>query len=261
MITEALQSISGKKLNLHIVAVDDDTFIAPDAEEKSLHSDAPDMKNGANKAHHKYILNPKHTFDTFIVGDSNHFASAACRAVSESPGKAYNPLFIYGGVGLGKNAPPPCHRAIRVAQDDSISKIVFVSTETFTHELITSLGDHQMAQFKEKYRNVDVLLIDDIQFLINKEKTQEEFFFTFNALYETQKQIVITSDRPPREIPTLSDRLRSRFEWGLLADIHSPDIETREAILRKKADIEKIPISTDIISYIAIKNPLQYKRT
>ncbi len=197
-------------------------------------------------------LNPKYTFESFVVGGSNRLAHAASLAVAEAPSRAYNPLFIYGGVGLGKTH---LMHAIGhfVITNITTNNVAYLSSEKFTNQFINSIRDNKTVEFREKYRNIDVLLIDDIQFLAGKEQTQEEFFHTFNALHENNKQIVISSDRPPKEIPTLEDRLRSRFEWGLITDIHSPDLETRIAILRKKNTHDGIFIPDEIITFIAQK--------
>jgi chromosomal replication initiator protein len=210
----------------------------------------------ASLKNNEIIPKSKYTFDNFVVGNSNRFAHAACLAVAQSPAKSYNPLFVYGGVGLGKTH---LIRAIGnyIIQYNNQSKvnILYISSEKFTNELINSIRDDRTVAFRDRYRNVDLLLIDDIQFLAGKERTQEEFFHTFNTLYESNKQIVITSDRPPQEIPTLEDRLISRFECGLITDIQPPDLETRIAILRKKAQTENLNIPDEVIDFIADKIP------
>src|SRR5213593_4767574 len=197
-------------------------------------------------------LNPKYTFDTFVVGSSNQFAHAAALAVGEKPSKAYNPLFLYGGVGLGKT-----HLMHAIGQmiklDNKQLRLTYISTEKFTNEVINAIRYDKMLSFKERYRNNDVLLIDDIQFIAGKERTQEVFFHTFNSLYDTHKQIIISSDCPPREIPTLEERLHSRFEWGLIADIQPPDLETKVAIIKKKAERQNILVPDNVALYIASK--------
>ncbi|MBO1004173.1 chromosomal replication initiator protein DnaA [Pseudogracilibacillus auburnensis] len=197
------------------------------------------------------MLNPKYTFDTFVVGAANRFAHAASLAVAEAPAKSYNPLFIYGGVGLGKtHLMHAIGHYVREYHPDR--KVIYLSSEKFTNEFINAIMDNKADNFRNKYRNVDILLVDDIQFLAGKEQTQEEFFHTFNTLHEENKQIIISSDRPPKEIPTLEDRLRSRFEWGLITDISPPDLETRIAILTKKAKAEGLnDISNEVMLYIA----------
>ncbi|HEX7485912.1 MAG TPA: chromosomal replication initiator protein DnaA [Vicinamibacterales bacterium] len=197
-------------------------------------------------------LNPRYSFDTFVVGSSNQFAEAACRAVAELPSRSYNPLFIYGGVGLGKTH---LMHAIGhyVLNHHPRMRLTYISTERFKNEMMNAVKNNRIYEFRERYRTVDVLLVDDIQFLAGMEGTQTEFFHTFNSLFDAQKQIVISSDRTPREIPSLEERLRSRFEWGLIADIQPPDLETKVAILKKKAEAETIPLPDNVALYIAGK--------
>ena len=212
-------------------------------EEAEIDSDAADATQTG--------LGARYSFDTFIVGPSNQFAHAASRAVAESPSRSYNPLFIYGGVGLGKTHL--MHAIGHYVQTNSNLKLTYISSERFMNEMINALRYDRVLEFRERYRSVDVLLVDDVQFLSGKEGTQTEFFHTFNALYDAQKQIVISSDCPPHEITSLEERLRSRFEWGLIADIQPPDIETKVAILKKKAEAEGIPLPDNVAIYIAGK--------
>ena len=270
---EMLLDITGKPLQLLITNLDikDEeeaipVFIPTTKKEIDSVQSAPTTDNGVKKTNEQpktetgeqnqpseepqALLNPKYTFESFVIGNSNRFAHAASLAVAEVPAKVYNPLFLYGGVGLGKTH---LMHAIgnRIQQNHPYLKVLYISSEKFTNELINSILHGNPEAFRQKYRNIDCLLVDDIQFLSKKEHTQEEFFHTFNTLHDANKQIIISSDRPPKEIPTLEDRLRSRFEWGLITDIQPPDLETRIAILRKKAMVENIAIPNDIMVYIA----------
>ncbi|HWI48944.1 MAG TPA: chromosomal replication initiator protein DnaA [Rummeliibacillus sp.] len=245
LIAAILAELTGKDLHIRFVVQQDpnlENFDIPSPGIPEKHNEQPETSSG--------MLNLKNTFDTYVIGAGNRFAHAASLAVAEAPAKAYNPLFIYGGVGLGKTH---LMHAIGhyVLEHNPKAKVVYLSSEKFTNEFINSIRDNRAEEFRNKYRSVDVLLIDDIQFLAGKESTQEEFFHTFNTLHEESKQIVISSDRPPKEIPTLEDRLRSRFEWGLITDIAPPDLETRIAILRKKAKADNLDIPNEVMLYIA----------
>ena len=242
-IKQAIEEVTGKSYEL--------AFITPN-DMKEFDQQSQAKKEKETRHSEQANLNPRYTFDTFVVGSNNNLAHAASLAVAESPAEAYNPLFIYGGVGLGKTHL--MHSIAHFILDQTPeSKVLYVTSENFTNELITSIreGNDSTTEFRRKYRNIDVLLIDDIQFIIGKESTQEEFFHTFNTLHESKKQIIISSDKPPKEFTTLEERLRSRFEWGLSVDIQQPDYETRMAILKKKEELEGLSIADEVMEYIA----------
>ena len=240
----AITEITGTEYEIKFILPEQAKSIAssPNKQKKPFYSEAASKSN----------LNSNYTFDTFVVGSNNRFAHSASLAVAESPGEAYNPLYIYGGPGLGKThlLNAICHE---IKRNDPSMKIVLTDGEEFTNEFIEALNHRTTTEFQNKYRKVDVLLMDDVQFIASKERTQEEFFHTFNALTQDGKQIVLSSDRPPKDMPQLEDRMRTRFEWGLLADVQPPDLETRMLIVKRKADALNFDISDDVVEYIAQK--------
>ena len=243
-LQQGAQDVIGGQPRISIV-IDDDPVAVPVARTSAPAPAAAPRAGGTTEG-----LNPRYTFDAFVVGSSNQFAQAACQAVAELPSKAYNPLFIYGGVGLGKThlLHAVGHQSVRLFPGMTV---VYLSSERFTNELINAIRYDRTGEFRARYRTIDLLMIDDIQFISGKERTQEEFFHTFNDLYESRKQIIVSSDSSPKDIPEIEERLRSRFEWGLIADIQPPDFETRVAILKKKAALDRVKLPDDVAYLIA----------
>jgi chromosomal replication initiator protein len=257
LISDELTNLLGEKINIAVtVTTDAKTEVVEEVVEEATNYAEPKSGTGRNSTSllstEASQLNPRYIFETFVIGASNRFAHAAAVAVAEAPAKAYNPLFIYGESGLGKTHL--LHAIGAYAKElYGSTRVRYVSSEEFTNDFINSIRDDKASVFQKRYRDLDILLVDDIQFLENKERTQEEFFHTFNTLYNANKQIVISSDRPPKQLTTLEDRLRSRFEWGLITDIQPPELETRIAILRKKAAQDKLNAPDDVLEYIASK--------
>jgi chromosomal replication initiator protein len=247
LIKNAVKQVTSQEYNIKIVIPGELNSLKNDPNTKNINDDKIEIETITTS-----FLNPKYVFSEFVIGTSNRFAHAASLAVAESPATAYNPLFIYGGVGLGKTH---LMHAIGhyVKNQNKNANIIYVTSEKFTNDLINSIKDDKNVEFRNKYRKADILLVDDIQFIAGKERTQEEFFHTFNTLHESNKQIILSSDRPPKEIPTLEARLRSRFEWGLITDIQAPDYETRVAILQKKGEKDNIDIPNEVYTFIAAK--------